>query len=163
MNQANEEIFTMNTETIDTAMARRLVDALAIQGASIIGQPGGWSVMLQLGSAQKPLGVQRSDKPRTWRSLDSCMTYLRDELHIVRVDGIDASQYSAASVHTKRRADSSARMKAAHEAAAYDKWFRAQVQESLDDPRPSIPHEEVMRDVRALIAKAKIAKQRAAA
>jgi DNA-damage-inducible protein J len=28
---------------------------------------------------------------------------------------------------------------------AYDKWFRAKVQEALDDPRPRIPHEEVMR------------------
>ncbi|MHC8369698.1 antitoxin PaaA2 family protein [Pseudomonas sp. MDT1-85] len=27
--------------------------------------------------------------------------------------------------------------------AAYDAWFRAQVQASLDDPRPSIPDEEV--------------------
>lgn len=153
----------MNTHTIDTLLARQMVEAAALRGASIIGQPGGWSVMLKIGKTEKPLGTQRTDKPRTWRSLDSCMTYLRDELHIVRVDGIDASQYSAASVHTKRRADSSARMKAAHEAAAYDKWFRAQVQESLDDPRPSIPHEEVMHDVRALIAKAKIAKQRAAA
>jgi hypothetical protein len=35
-------------------------------------------------------------------------------------------------------------MKHAHEAAAYDKWFRAQVQASIDDPRPSIPQEEVM-------------------
>lgn len=25
----------------------------------------------------------------------------------------------------------------------YDRWFRAKVQEALDDPRPSIPHEEV--------------------
>jgi len=25
----------------------------------------------------------------------------------------------------------------------YDRWFRATVQEALDDPRPSIPHEEV--------------------
>jgi hypothetical protein len=153
----------VNTHTIDTLLARQMVEAAALRGASIIGQPGGWSVMLKIGKTEKPLGTQRTDKPRTWRSLDSCMAYLRDELQIVRVDGIDASQYSAASVHTKRRADSSARMKAAHEAAAYDKWFRAQVQESLDDPRPSIPHEEVMRDVRALIAKAKIAKQRAAA
>jgi len=35
----------------------------------------------------------------------------------------------------------------------YDKWLCAQVQESLDDPRPSIPHEEVMAQMRALIAK----------
>ncbi len=27
--------------------------------------------------------------------------------------------------------------------AAYDSWFRAKVQEALDDPRPDIPHEDV--------------------
>lgn len=27
--------------------------------------------------------------------------------------------------------------------AAYDSWFRAKVQEALDDPRLDIPHEEV--------------------
>ena len=27
----------------------------------------------------------------------------------------------------------------------YDAWFRAKVQEALDDPRPPIPHEEVKR------------------
>jgi DNA-damage-inducible protein J len=34
----------------------------------------------------------------------------------------------------------------------YDKWLCAQVQEAIDDPRPSIPHEEVMSEMRALIA-----------
>ena len=129
--------------TIDTLVARRMAETAAIRGASIIGQPGGWSVMLKVGMQEKPLGTQRTDKPRTWRSLDSCVTYLRDELHIVRVDGIDATHYSEASVHTKHRADASDRMKRAHEAAAYDKWFRAQVQEAIDDPHPGIPHEEV--------------------
>ena len=27
--------------------------------------------------------------------------------------------------------------------AEHDAWFRAKVQEALDDPRPGIPHEEV--------------------
>ena len=36
-------------------------------------------------------------------------------------------------------------------ADAYDAWFRAKVQEALDDPRPGIPHEVVMRETRALI------------
>jgi hypothetical protein len=67
----------MNPHTVDTAMARRMVEASAIRGASIIGQPG-------------------------------------------------------------------ERMRRAHEAAAYDTWFRQQVQEAIDDPRPSIPHDEVM-------------------
>ena len=29
---------------------------------------------------------------------------------------------------------------------AYDAWFRAKVQEALDDPRPRIPNEEVQRE-----------------
>jgi len=28
-------------------------------------------------------------------------------------------------------------------AAKHDAWFRAKVQEALDDPRPAIPHEQV--------------------
>ena len=58
----------MNTHTIDTAMAKRMVEASAIRGASIIGQPGGWSVVLKLGLQERALGAQRSDTPRTWRS-----------------------------------------------------------------------------------------------
>lgn len=30
------------------------------------------------------------------------------------------------------------------EAESYDRWFRAEVQEALDDPSPGIPHDEVM-------------------
>lgn len=37
------------------------------------------------------------------------------------------------------------------EAEAYDRWFRAKVQKSLDDPRPSIPHDQVMARVQAII------------
>jgi hypothetical protein len=37
------------------------------------------------------------------------------------------------------------------QAASYDRWFRAKVQASLDDPRPRIPHDQVMAEMRALI------------
>ena len=40
------------------------------------------------------------------------------------------------------------------EAEAYDAWFRAKVQASLDDMRPGIPHDEVMAEMDALIAAA---------
>ncbi|MGB2603615.1 MAG: type II toxin-antitoxin system RelB/DinJ family antitoxin [Candidatus Sulfotelmatobacter sp.] len=40
------------------------------------------------------------------------------------------------------------------DAAAHDAWFRAKVQEALDDPRPAIPHKKV---------EAHFAKRRAAA
>lgn len=34
---------------------------------------------------------------------------------------------------------------------AYDAWFRAKVQEALDDPRPATSHDQVMQEARALI------------
>jgi hypothetical protein len=41
------------------------------------------------------------------------------------------------------------------EGAAYDAWFRAKVEASLADQRPPVPHDEVMAEIRAIIAKAK--------
>lgn len=40
------------------------------------------------------------------------------------------------------------------QAASYDRWFRAKVQASLDDPSPSIPHDQVMAEIEAIIAEA---------
>ena len=37
------------------------------------------------------------------------------------------------------------------QADSYDQWFRARVQRSLDDPRPAIPHDDVMAEMRELI------------
>ena len=37
------------------------------------------------------------------------------------------------------------------QADSYDRWFRARVQEALDDPRPGIPHDEVMARMEARI------------
>jgi DNA-damage-inducible protein J len=34
---------------------------------------------------------------------------------------------------------------------AYDAWFRAKVQEALDDKRQAVPHEQVMDEAQALI------------
>jgi DNA-damage-inducible protein J len=40
---------------------------------------------------------------------------------------------------------------------AYDTWFRAKVQQALDDPRPPVPHADVMADVKALIDSKRLA------
>ncbi|MFC5345789.1 hypothetical protein ACETK8_01970 [Brevundimonas staleyi] len=37
------------------------------------------------------------------------------------------------------------------EAEAYDAWFRAKVQEALDDPSEGIPHDQVMAEMQAII------------
>jgi hypothetical protein len=47
------------------------------------------------------------------------------------------------------------------QAASYDRWFRAKVQEALDDPRPGLPHDEAMARAEALLeAKRKARAQR---
>jgi len=115
-----------------------MVEASVICGASIIGQAGGWSVMLKLGATEKLLAAQRTDKPRIWRSLDRCVEYLKTELHIARFDLLDATNFSAvAAVGSKAHASAAARLRNAHEAAAHDRWFREQVDIGLaeaDDP-----------------------------
>jgi len=42
-------------------------------------------------------------------------------------------------------------MKDADAAAAYTKWFKAEVQEGIDDTSPTIPHDEAKRQVPAAI------------
>lgn len=124
----------MNTQTIDTASAKQMADSSAICGASIIGQPGGWSVVLKLGLQECALAMQRSDKPRTWRSLDRAVAYLKNELHIARFDLLDATNHSVGEpLAGKSRLDAAERLRLAHEAAGHDKWFRAQVDVAIKE------------------------------
>ena len=137
-------------KTIDTPNARRIMQAGGLRGATVIGQSGGWAVLLKIGTQDTPLGTQRTDKPRMWSSLDSCVQYLRQELGIVRIDSIDASNYSPESLQRPRRPDAAAQMRRAHQAAAHDAWFREQVGIALteaDDPATQwISHEQVQAD-----------------
>ncbi|MEM8633371.1 MAG: type II toxin-antitoxin system RelB/DinJ family antitoxin [Pseudomonadota bacterium] len=41
---------------------------------------------------------------------------------------------------------------------AYDAWFRAKVQEALDDQRPVKPHAQVMQEAQALIDEKRLAR-----
>jgi DNA-damage-inducible protein J len=40
----------------------------------------------------------------------------------------------------------------------YDAWFRAKVHEALTDPRPAIPHHQVVAEAKALIARKRSAR-----
>lgn len=46
----------------------------------------------------------------------------------------------------------------AEEEADYTAWLRAKLQASIDDPRPSIPHEQVMAEIRERLAQLKSSK-----
>ncbi len=47
------------------------------------------------------------------------------------------------------------------EAREHDAWFRAEVQQALDDPRPGIPHDTVLAETRAIIDRIESKKVRA--
>jgi hypothetical protein len=135
---------TSSLDTIDHATLTHLVEAGVVRCADVIGLSGGWNVIIKYGMTERALAARRG-AVRSFRKFETLVTYLKGlGISEYRVNATDFDSVTLKPGAT--RPDATKRMKAAHEAAAYDKWFRAQVQEALDDPRPNIPHEEVVAD-----------------
>lgn len=126
----------MPAETIDHTTLSRLVEAGAVRSAHVIGQPGGWSVLVKYGMAERALAAQRSRQVRVFRRMETLVNYLK-EIGIQRFD-VDAADYEAEGGKTHSRPDRAEALRRTHEAAAHDKWFREQVEIALkeaDDPK----------------------------
>ena len=96
--------------------------------------------MVRYGMHERPLAAQRSRNVRLFRRFETLVSYLKG-VGIARYD-VDAANYDPDTLQATRRPDRAAALKRAQEAAAYDSWFRAQVQASIDDPRPSVSDDE---------------------
>ena len=44
------------------------------------------------------------------------------------------------------------------QADCYDAWFRAKVQEAIDDKRPRIPHDQVAQRIETILAELRVMK-----
>jgi len=129
----------MADAAINHSALAKLVESGTVRAAHVVGCSGGWGIIVKCGRTVRPLAAQRG-KVRLFSKLETVAAYLKG-IGIARFD-VDVLGYDAE--HARRtRPDRAAALKRAHEAAAYDKWFRSQVQVALDDSRPSIPHEEV--------------------
>lgn len=128
--------------TIDHRTLRSLVNAGTAVGAEVVGQAGTWGVVINYGRASQTLAAARGG-PRTFRRFETLAGYLK-EVGITDVR-VNLAEYEPGAKEPagKRSLTAAERMRAAHAAADYDKWFRAQVQASIDDPRPSIPDVDV--------------------
>ena len=137
-------------KTIDHSTLRRLVDAGANVGAEVIGGVGGWDVVINCGRASQTLAATRG-KPRTLRQFETRAGYLKDlGITEYRVNTAEFEARTGATNPTdKRSATASERMTRAHQAAAYDIWFRQQVQAAIDDPQPSVVDQEVRKQFAA--------------
>jgi hypothetical protein len=131
-------------KTIDHGTLRRLVDAGAPVGAEVVASGGSWGIVIKYGRTSQTLAATRG-RPKTFRQFETLAGYLK-ELGIVeyRVNAAEFQPGGGIQTATpdRRSAAASERMKRAHEAAAYDAWFREQVQMSIDDPRPSVSNEQ---------------------
>jgi hypothetical protein len=126
---------------------RATASAGGVVGVTLKGHGGGFFLEIATRSGHDAiLSKARSTEPRRFGSPTSALIVLR-ELGIV-VAQLDATDWNPDQKDmSQSRQDRSQAMRKAHEAAAYSKWVAAELQASIDDPRPSIPHEQVMAEL----------------
>jgi hypothetical protein len=117
--------------TIDHATLEHLSQAGAVRGACVVGQPGGWGVVIQYGTTERTLTAKRG-AVRIFRKFETLARYLKT----VGIEEFktDTRQFDPTTTRpTAQRADAAERMRQTHAAAAYDKWFRAEVADGIQE------------------------------
>lgn len=140
----------MQSMTIE--QLRAASNAGGVSGVTLKGQGGAFLVQIDTRSGSNAvLSKARSTEPRRFGNPLSALNVLR-EIGIT-VGQFDASEYDPADKEqdagNRGRANA---MRGAHKAAAYNSWLADEIQASIDDPRSSIPHDEVMTEMDADIA-----------
>lgn len=131
---------------------RAAASAGGVAGVTLKGDGSGFLMEIATRSGQDALLVKaRSTELRRFGSARSALVVLRD-LGIFCAQ-LDATHWDPNHKEVTQNRDSRARaMRQAHEAAAYNQWLAAEIQKAIDDPRPSVPHDEVMAEMDAYIA-----------
>lgn len=131
---------------------RATVDAGGVTGVTLKGQGSGFFVEIATRSGSGAvLAKARTTEPRRFGSPTSALNVLRD-LGIV-IAKLDATNWNPSQKDLSRSRESRAEaLREAHEAAAYNHRLAAEIQEAIDDPRPSVAHGEVMAQMEADIA-----------
>lgn len=140
----------MQSMTIE--QLRAASNAGGVEGVTLKGQGGVFLVQIATRSgAAALLAKARSNEPRRFGNPVAALNVLRDVG--ITIGQFDASEWNPAekeeTAGNRGRADA---MRKAHQAAAYTEWLAAEIQESIDDPRPNISHDEVMAEMDADIA-----------
>lgn len=128
----------MNTSTLDYVEMHALANSEAEYDVSVIGANGEWRVFIHALSDVRALSGVSGGLPMVFATLSDVELELR-ELGVLHFEV------------TASRSDSGEDTPVTETDPEYDAWFRAQVQEALDDPSPPIPHEEAMRQIRAAL------------
>ena len=81
-------------DTITHPTLVQLVAAGAVRVVITVGQPGGWSLLVRYGLAERALAAQRSKQVRVFRKLDTLQAYL-EEIGVRRFE-VDAANFRVA-------------------------------------------------------------------
>ncbi|MBP0582439.1 hypothetical protein J8I29_24140 [Labrys sp. LIt4] len=144
-------------DLIDSKAVKELVAARALRGATVLGRPGGWGVLVRYGDAERAVAGQKSRRMRLWRHADSAIGFVRSELGMDRFD-VDAQDYRP-DESERRRPDASERLK---RVLSYDEWIGQDLELALrqaDDPATGwVDHDDAMAELEGVLAKARAMK-----
>lgn len=141
---------------------RATARAGGVVGVTLRGRGSGFFMEIATRSRNDAvLSKARSSEPRRFGSPNSALIVLREiGISVVQLDATDwAPDQKEVTQNRESRAQA---MHEAHEAAAYNKWLASEIQESINDPRPNIQHDEVMVRMDAKITRHKAAGEKRA-
>jgi len=120
----------MSPETLDGKTVKNLALAHDLHGVTVLGQPGGFAVVVKYGTSERAVAAQRSGNMRIWRNLNTAAAYVRKELGLARFE-IDMTGHDPVAV-ARKRPDTAKRQRQLYAAGEHDAWFRSQVQRAMD-------------------------------
>ncbi|MFM0472314.1 antitoxin PaaA2 family protein [Paraburkholderia strydomiana] len=140
-------------KTLDLSQATAAAQVGGVLSAILKAEGGSFYVELETRTAGTAVLVTSNHRrPRAFRNPVKA-------LEVIRALGLQTGRFSLEAWRPDEtgferpgRPDRAEAMKATHaSAAAYDKWVHQQVQEAIDDPRPTVAHEDVMKKAEARI------------
>jgi hypothetical protein len=140
-------------KTLDVSQATAAAQAGGVLCAILRAEGGAFHVELETRMAGVAVLVTSNHRrPRAFRNPARALEVIRELGLQTGRFSLEAWRPDKVEFERQSRPDRAEAMKATHaSAAAYDKWVRQQVQEAIDDPRPAIAHEDVMKKAGARI------------
>ena len=117
----------MNANTFDFKEMRALVESDEDCDVSVVGANGDWHIFIHTHADVRALSRTSGGSPAAFPTLTDVELELR-ELGVVHFEVVCSG------------ADKTMDVPLTEADPEYDAWFRAQVQQALDDPSPPIPH-----------------------
>ena len=108
-----------------------LVDARAIQQATVVADQNVFKIMVQHEETERIVSVRTREgrsQERLFRSLDAAARFLRDTVHLDHYH-VDAANF-AHSAQGAKRPDTAQRLRGAHAALAHTQWLEQKVSTS---------------------------------